>query len=194
MSGQIDGMYPGQPAPAPSDWSPYRSHDHRIAHTVDGTPACHSGTMSDEPGQPAPQPWRVRPALGITKILGGALILGLAAVAGGHDPVQWFLAVASALALTAWGGRDLVAPVRLAADRSGVTVVVGYAGRRRLAWSQIERVRVDRRVRLGLRSNLLEVDVGDMVYLFSTYDLGADPEDVLRTLLALRSASSSDKP
>lgn len=150
--------------------------------------------MSDEPWQPASQPWRVRPVIGIAKILGAVFVLGLAAVAGGNDPVQWFLAVASALALTVWGMRDLIAPIRLAADRSGITVVAGYAGRRRLAWSQIERVRVDRRMRLGLRSNLLEVDTGDMVYLFSNYDLGADPEDVLRTLMALRSAPSSDTP
>lgn len=150
--------------------------------------------MSDEPWQPASQPWRVRPVIGVAKILGAVFVLGLATVAGGNDPVRWFLAVASALALTGWGMRDLIAPIRLAADRSGITVVVGYAGRRRLAWSQIERVRVDRRMRLGLRSNLLEVDTGDMVYLFSTYDLGADPEDVLRTLMALRSAPSSDTP
>ena len=150
--------------------------------------------MSDESWRPVSQPWRVKPALGVTKILGAALMLGLAAAVGGSDPVRWFLAVASAFALTAWGGRDLIAPIRLAADPAGVTVVVGYAGRRRLAWSQIERVRVDRRVRLGLRGNLLEVDAGDSLYLFSAYELGADPEDVLRSLLEIRSAPSSDTP
>jgi hypothetical protein len=108
--------------------------------------------------------------------------------------VQWFLAAVVAIALAGWALRDLIAPVRLAADPDGVTVVVGYAGRRRLAWSQIERVRIDRRERLGLRSQLLELDAGDSLYLFSVHDLGADPEEVLGSLLALRSAPSSDRP
>lgn len=132
--------------------------------------------------------------IGIAKIAGGVAVIGLAALVGGNDPVRWFLAVACAIALLAWGARDLIAPVRLAADHAGVTVVVGYAGRRRLAWADIERVRMDRRERLGLRSNLLEVDAGDALYLFSANELGADPEAVLRTLLELRSEPSSDTP
>ena len=154
------------------------------------------------PGEPpeaeperAGQPWRVRPVIGVAKLAGAVAVAGLAAVAGGNDPVRWFLAAACAIALVVWGARDLIAPVRLAADHAGVTVVVGYAGRRRLAWAEIERVRMDRRERLGLRSNLLEVDAGDALYLFSANELGADPEAVLRTLLELRrSAPSSGTP
>ena len=64
--------------------------------------------------------------------------------------------------LAGWALRDLIAPVRLAADADGVTVVTGFARRRRhLPWAQIERVRVDRRDRLGLRSEMLEIDAGD---------------------------------
>jgi Bacterial PH domain len=115
-------------------------------------------------------------------------------VFGRDDPVQWFLAVVVASGLAGWALRDAIAPVRLAADPDGVTVVVGFAGRRRLAWSEIERVRIDRRDRLGVRSELLEVDVGDSLYLFSRYELGAEPEDVLASLLALRSARPSGTP
>lgn len=235
---EIDRMDAGQAAATTSDWCAYRTDDHRITHRFDGTPACNSETMSDDPrqfapsdppqprspapsrpaqprrpapapgsAQPAPsgeapevepehaaQPWRVRPVIGIAKIAGGVAVIGLAVLAGGNDPVRWFLAVACAIALLGWGARDLIAPVRLAADHEGVTVVVGYAGRRRLAWVDIERVRMDRRERLGLRSNLLEVDAGDALYLFSANELGADPEAVLRTLLELRSEPSSDTP
>ncbi|HEV8568944.1 MAG TPA: PH domain-containing protein [Actinoplanes sp.] len=142
----------------------------------------------------SPQPWRIKPVLPVTKALGAIAVVVLVLAFGRDDPVQWFLAVAAAAALAGWALRDLIAPVRLAADPDGVTVVVGYAGRRRLAWSQIERVRMDRRERLGLRTRLLELDAGDSLYLFSQHDLGADPEEVLGTMLALRSAPSSGRP
>jgi hypothetical protein len=142
----------------------------------------------------SPQHWRIKPVLPVTKALGAVAVVVLVLAFGRDDPVQWFLAAVVAIALAGWALRDLIAPVRLAADPDGVTVVVGYAGRRRLAWSQIERVRIDRRDRLGLRSQLLELDAGDSLYLFSVHDLGADPEEVLGSLLALRSAPSSDRP
>jgi PH (Pleckstrin Homology) domain-containing protein len=139
----------------------------------------------------SPQPWRIRRVLPAAKLFGAVAIVVLVLVFGRGDPVQWFLAVAVGFGLAGWALRDLIAPVRLAADPDGVTVIAGFAGRRRLAWSQIERVRIDRRARLGVRTELLEVDAGDNVYLFSRYDLGAEPEDVLASLLALRSARPS---
>jgi PH (Pleckstrin Homology) domain-containing protein len=139
----------------------------------------------------SPQPWRIRRVLPAAKLFGAVAIVVLVLVFGRGDPVQWFLAVAVGSGLAGWALRDLIAPVRLAADPDGVTVIAGFAGRRRLAWSQIERVRIDRRARLGVRTELLEVDAGDNVYLFSRYDLGAEPEDVLASLLALRSARPS---
>jgi Bacterial PH domain len=142
----------------------------------------------------SPQPWRIKPVLPATKALGAVAVVVLVLAFGRDDPVQWFLAIVVAVGLAGWALRDLIAPVRLAADPDGVTVVVGYAGRRRLAWSHIERVRIDRRERLGLRTRLLELDAGDSLYLFSEHDLGADPEEVLGTLLALRSTPSSGRP
>jgi Bacterial PH domain len=130
----------------------------------------------------------------VAKLLGAVAIVVLVLAFGRNDPVQWFLAVAVGLALAGWALRDVVAPVRLAADPDGVTVVVGFAGRRRLAWPEIERIRIDRRDRLGVRTELLELDAGDSLYLFSRYDLGAEPEDVLASLLALRSARPSGTP
>jgi hypothetical protein len=130
----------------------------------------------------------------VAKLLGAVAIVALVFAVGRHDPVQWFLAVVVAIGLAGWALRDVVAPVRLAADADGVTVVVGFAGRRRLAWSEIERVRVDRRDRLGVRTELLEVDADDYLYLFGRYDLGAEPEEVLASLQALRSARPSGTP
>ena len=130
--------------------------------------------------------WRVRPVLPVTKLIGTVAIVVLALTFAGDDPIRWAIALIVALALAVWALRDLLAPVRLAADASGVTVVAGFARRRHLPWSAVERVRVDRRTHRGLRSETLELDAGDAIYLFSSNDLGALPEDVATSLADLR--------
>jgi len=134
--------------------------------------------------------WRVKPVLPVTKLIAAAAIVVLAVAFAEHDPIRWAIALIVAIALAVWALRDLLAPVRLAADASGVTVVAGFARRRHLPWSAIERVRVDRRTHRGLRSETLELDAGDAIYLFSANDLGALPEDVVVTLADLRSDSA----
>jgi hypothetical protein len=135
---------------------------------------------------PAPQPWRIKPVLPVTKGLGAVAVIVLVLAFGGGDPVQWSVAIGLAAGLAIWGLRDLVAPVRLAADADGITVVVGYAGKRHVPWTEIELVRVDRRERLGISTELLEIDADLNLYLFSMHDLGAHPESVLATLEKLR--------
>ena len=130
--------------------------------------------------------WRIKPVLPVTKLMGAVAVLVLATAFGGHDPIRWGIAAVAAIALVVWALRDLLAPVRLAADASGVTVIAGFARRRHLPWQQIERVRVDRRTHRGLRSELLELDAGDAIYLFSAHELGALPEDVAAELADLR--------
>jgi hypothetical protein len=46
----------------------------------------------------------------------------------------------------------------------------------------MERVRVDQRLRLGLRTDMLELDAGEELFLLSRYDLGAEPRDALAAL------------
>jgi len=134
--------------------------------------------------------WRIKPVLPVTKLMGAVAVVVLAAAFGARDPIRWGIAVVAASALTAWALRDLLAPVRLAADTTGVTVVAGFARRRHLPWPQIERVRVDRRTHRGLRSEMLELDAGDAIYLFSAHELGALPEDVAAALADLRVSPS----
>jgi hypothetical protein len=134
--------------------------------------------------------WRIKPVLPVTKVMGAVAVVVLAVAFAGRDPIRWGLAAIIAVALAIWAVRDLVAPVRLAADGEGVTVITGFARRRRLAWSQIERVRVERTTRRGLRNELLELDAGDTIHLFSAYELGALPEEVAATLADLRTAPS----
>ncbi|MFI1996771.1 PH domain-containing protein [Actinoplanes sp. NPDC020271] len=130
--------------------------------------------------------WRVKPVLPVTKLMGAAAVVVLAVAFAGHDSIRWALAVLVGAGLALWALRDLLVPVRLAADAAGVTVVTGFAGRRHVRWSEVERVRVDRTTRRGLRSELLEIDAGDAIYLFGKQELGAHPEDVLTELAGLR--------
>ena len=134
--------------------------------------------------------WRVKPVLPVTKLMGTVAIVVLAVAFAGNDPIRWAIALLVALGLAVWALRDLLAPVRLAADATGVTVIAGFARRRHLPWSAVERVRVDRRTHRGLRSETLELDTGDAIYLFSANDLGALPEDVVVTLADLRASSA----
>lgn len=95
-----------------------------------------------------------------------------------------------AVGLAIYGLRDVLAPVRLAADASGVTVVSGFAGQRRLAWDDIQRVRLDKRSRYGGRQTFLEIDEGESLHFFSRYDLGMPPTEALDLVLEVRSARS----
>jgi hypothetical protein len=130
------------------------------------------------------QQWRVPVGVPIFKLLVAAILVGLAAI----TTTQWWqvlVALVVAAGVVVWAARDLIAPVRVAADAAGVTLVVGFASRRRLEWSQVERVRVDVR----RRSRLLEVDVGETLHLFSRYEVDADLDDVAAALERLRTAA-----
>lgn len=128
----------------------------------------------------------MRPVLPIAKLLGAVALAALAVAFGRDDPVQWVMTITVGAALAGWAARDLIVPIRLSADTSGISMVTGFAGHRHVAWPQVERVRVDRRERRGLRNALLEIDTGDTLHLFSTYDLGAEPAEVAEALNALR--------
>jgi Bacterial PH domain len=134
--------------------------------------------------------WRIKPVLPVTKAMGAVAVVVLAVAFAGRDPVRWSLAFVIGAALAIWAVRDLVAPVRLAADAAGVTVLTGFARRRHLPWDQIERVRVDVSSRRGLRSELLELDAGESIFLFSAHELGVLPEEVAAALADLRTMPS----
>lgn len=134
--------------------------------------------------------WRVSPALPSLKLTGAALFVLAGVLLRDGDPVRLPLALVAAAALAAWGLRDVLAPVRLAADPTGLTVVVGFASRRHIPWSRVERIRLENRARHGLRTELLEIDTGDSLHLFSAHDLGAPPSEVAETVAALRTGAT----
>ncbi|MDG4806800.1 PH domain-containing protein [Micromonospora sp. WMMD1120] len=130
--------------------------------------------------------WRVPAGLPAAKLAGGVLLVALGLLLADGDPVRLVVAALAAAALAGWAVRDLVAPVRLEVDPAGLTVIHGFAGRRRLPWSAIEAIAVDRRPRLGLTSETLEIDAGDSLHLFGRYDLGVNPDEVASVLQAAR--------
>ncbi|MER7503219.1 PH domain-containing protein [Nonomuraea pusilla] len=92
------------------------------------------------------------------------------------------LAVPAAVLVGAMGLRDVLVPVRLAADEDGITVVHGFAGRRRVPWDEVREITVDVRTRYGLRSEMLEIDTGYHLHVFSRHELGASPTEVAAAL------------
>ncbi|MEU4331676.1 PH domain-containing protein [Nonomuraea dietziae] len=133
--------------------------------------------------------WRVRRELVAVKILAAVACAAL----GGYwylsgDVRGVILAVPATLLVGAMALRDLLVPVRLATDASGITVAHGYAGSRHVPWDQIEDIKVDVRTRYGRRSEMLEIDTGDNLHLFSRSDLGASPTEVAAELRRLRAA------
>ncbi|MEV6811173.1 PH domain-containing protein [Micromonospora sp. NPDC051296] len=130
--------------------------------------------------------WRVSPTLPVLKLVAAVVLLALGLLLADGDLLRPVLGGLAAAALVAWGVRDLVAPVRLAMDADGISVPQGWTGHRRLPWSVIEAIRVDRRSGRGFGGAALEIDAGDSLHLFSQLDLGIDPAEVADALLAAR--------
>jgi hypothetical protein len=138
-------------------------------------------------GNGAERRWRVPPAHPVLKAA-AAGAFALLAVWSQDDRPFLLLAVVAAAGLAALALRDVIAPVRVAADGEGVTVVTGYAGRRHVPWPSVREIRVDERRRMLLSSRLLEIETDDDLYLFSAFDLGDDVRDAAEALRRLRLA------
>ncbi|ADG88394.1 hypothetical protein TBS_06880 [Thermobispora bispora] len=123
-------------------------------------------------------PWQI-----IAVKAAGAVLCAVLAVAG--DPGQLFLAGVAALGFAGLALRDLLVPVRLAAGPDGL-VIAGLTGRRRIPWDRVRGIRAEAYRRYGITTELLEIDTGDDVHLFSRWDLGARVPDVAGALARLR--------
>lgn len=134
---------------------------------------------------PTAQEWRVAPASAVFKGVGALVFLASAALFA-NDPTRVLVAAFAGVLLAVFALRDVLAPVRLAADAEGVTVIRGYVGRRQVPWARVERVRVDQRSRLGMRSELLEIDTGESLHLFSRAELNAPVAEVVEALDRIR--------
>ena len=104
------------------------------------------------------------------------------------DPPGRVLIAVVALLLALAALFATVARPRLAADHDGIAVR-GLTGTRRWRWGEVN-VRLVRTRRLGRDSATVEVDAEGAeppaLVVLGRLDLGADPEDVVEELLALR--------
>ena len=161
---------------------------------AENTGASWGDELDDTVDQAPPGPlrdvaFRVDRRLTIWKFVGVVVFVAVPVLMGSSTAsIAVGAAVAAGLAL--YGLRDVLAPVRLAVDGTGATVVTGFAGHRRLAWAEIERVRLERR-RRGT-SELLEVDAGESLHFFSRYELGMPPSDALDLVRRVRLGSPGD--
>ncbi|MCW2918348.1 MAG: hypothetical protein JWN52_6416 [Actinomycetia bacterium] len=128
------------------------------------------------------------PAHPLVKMAGAVLFTVITIFSGilAGDRGLVLLAGIAATGFLVLAARDVLAPVRLAADESGVTVIRGFAGRRHIPWAEVQSIRLGERQRLGRTTRLVEIDTGERLHLLSSYDLGAPPEDVAEELRHLR--------
>lgn len=142
---------------------------------------------SNDPEAPLPAgpvasaQWRVDRSMVVLKFVGAIAFAIIPQILGLNSASRLF-GLGMCLVLAIYAFRDVAAPIRLSADAEGLTVIHGYAGHRRLAWSQIDRIRVDSR----RRAEFLEVDSGETLHLFSRYDLSMPPTEALATLEKIR--------
>ncbi len=142
--------------------------------------------MPHPDGTPMAQ-WSPRPALvGIGWL--ATLALLATALFSGSGQTRLFAGVATIAFALAAGYGTLLRP-KLHADSSGIVVRL-VSGRLRLPW-QSTRIKLSRTHRLGRTVTLLELDGRDeqgeeQLVVLGWLELGADPEDVLDVLHALR--------
>jgi hypothetical protein len=135
---------------------------------------------------PSAKTWSPQPSVAVL-----AWVLAVAAgawAAFSDDPPGRVLLGAVALVLALAGLFTTVARPRLAADHEGIAVR-GLVGTRRWPWAEVN-VRLVRTRRLGRETATLEVDAENAeppaLVVLGRFDLGADPEEVVDELLALR--------
>lgn len=158
-----------------------------------------SAGVPDDDGEPEPTPagaappaptgplsYRVPGRVLAAKIAATVLVALLTLFA--NDRLQLLVGIAATVALGSYAVRDLLLRERLRADDDGVTVARGYAGHAHLPWSSVERVQVDERMRLGARTELLEIDAGEQIFQFSRFDLGVQPTEAAEAIATVRRA------
>ena len=141
-----------------------------------------SNNASDNPSDSSHALHLGPPPVRLLSLAGLAVLLAAAAVFS--DLPGRVLTVPMLLGTLAVLGRDLALRPVLAADETGLSLVVGV-GRVVVSWPEVERLRVVRE----RRTPLLEVDLGASVLVVAPGRLGVAPEEALEQLQALRAAA-----
>jgi hypothetical protein len=124
--------------------------------------------------------------------IGGAIVL-FAAVSLLTDPPGRVLAGVAGVGLLAFATMSWRARPKLAITDDGLAVG-GWWRTRILTPSEITLVRITEFRRIGRKVRLLEIDgTDDQLYVFTRFDLGTDPLDVLDALTAAGYAPRSTR-
>ncbi|RIJ69406.1 PH domain-containing protein [Nakamurella silvestris] len=128
--------------------------------------------------------WGPRPeVLAVTTLLTALAVLWLLLAESGPDK---FFAGVLTLAAAATTVAGLMMRRRLVVSEHGLRVGT-MSGVKLVAWGQVHRIEITTRRHLGIGSEMLHLDLDeDGLFIFGRIDLGADPEDVARTLKQIR--------
>ena len=134
------------------------------------------------------------PTLGIAACGVGGLILAIGAVTVVTDPPGRILTGIAAVGLLVFASLSWRARPKLAITNDGL-VIRGWSRARTLERADIKIIRITEFRRLARKVRLLEVDtVDDQLMVFTRWDLGTDPLEVLDALTAAGYAGSSSSP
>ncbi|MGV0714595.1 PH domain-containing protein [Mycolicibacterium sp. XJ662] len=122
------------------------------------------------------------PPLGIAACGVAGLILAISVVTVVTDPPGRLLGGVAAVGLLVFATMSWRARPKLAIAGDGL-VFRGWTGTRHLQRGDIRRIRITEFRRLARKQRLLEIDtVDDRLLVFTRWDLGTDPLDVLDAL------------
>jgi hypothetical protein len=131
------------------------------------------------------------PTLGIAACGVGGLILAIGAVTVVTDPPGRILTGIAAVGLLVFASLSWRARPKLAITNDGL-LIRGWSRTRTLERADIKIIRITEFRRLARKVRLLEVDtVDDQLMVFTRWDLGTDPLEVLDALTAAGYAGSS---
>ncbi len=134
------------------------------------------------------------PTLGIAACGVLGLILAIGAVTVVTDPPGRILTGIAAVGLLVFASLSWRARPKLAITNDGL-LIRGWSRTRTLERADIKIIRITEFRRLARKVRLLEVDtVDDQLLVFTRWDLGTDPLQVLDALTAAGYAGSSSAP
>ena len=124
------------------------------------------------------------PTGGIIALALAGIVAAITVVTGITDAPGRFLCGVAAAGLLLFAGQSWRARPKLAITPEGLAVS-GLRGRRVLLRRDIRRIRITEIRRIGRRVRLLEIDTADdRLLVFTRWDLGTDPLNVLDALTA----------
>jgi hypothetical protein len=115
-----------------------------------------------------------RPSRPLTYLLAGAAILSGGDAVATTDPAGRLILAAVAVLLATIAAADAIFSPRLAAGPAGLAIR-SPGLRARLAWNDVDVIRVDEHSHLGLSNRALEIEAGPTLVVFGRRGLGCDP-------------------